>query len=96
VNGKKPKYVTKSKIAQTLFTLASCLAITTIFNANLLTISLIKDIFDIFKPMTHCNTFCGDSERESVTEGTRAAASISLATQFNPYLRKRLINFPNV
>jgi putative transposase len=39
VNGKKPKYVTKSKIPQTLFILASCLAITTIFNANLLIVN---------------------------------------------------------
>jgi hypothetical protein len=30
------EYVKKSKIAQNLFTLAFCLAVTTIFNANLL------------------------------------------------------------
>jgi len=44
VNTIKPIYVKKSKISQTLFTLAfcmsaSCLAITTIFNANLLIIA---------------------------------------------------------
>jgi hypothetical protein len=44
VNTIKPIYVKKSKIPQTLFTLAfcmsaSCLAITTIFNANLLIIA---------------------------------------------------------
>jgi hypothetical protein len=32
----KPNCVKKRKIAETLFTLASCLAITTIFNTNLL------------------------------------------------------------
>jgi len=36
VNGKKPKYVTKSKVAQNLFSVPCSLAITTIFNANLL------------------------------------------------------------
>ncbi|ALB41938.1 hypothetical protein AA650_17090 [Anabaena sp. WA102] len=44
MNTIKPIYVKKSKIPQTLFTLAfcmsaSCLAITTIFNANLLTLT---------------------------------------------------------
>jgi hypothetical protein len=34
----KPKCVKKSKIAQSFFTLASCLPKTTIFNANLLSL----------------------------------------------------------